>query len=339
MQHKTFCNPLSGIKLPLKKYSSNEDYLLTPTSKEFQTLELRPDAKRIKWGERKLTLAIIQFLSRFWSTKTHSAIYIIYIASAPLTNIPFITKLFPNSRWTIYAKVKPRIKPNDRIWFTTELFTDNDTKFWTGRNDVFFISDHRTHLDLSADQDIINKSLTKDLEDQMRWHLLIKPVRSLLKFRLPYPKEGIYPPPMYEYLNGWTFKQAFSSNLSPELRLVPFGEDKTKYDLLKHRRQISYFNLIIRTKQKYKSPWNDKGSHVLEQSFPKGNDIDPPELFNDWDSYTEAYIWLDYLNRFPDKNTKQWVIAMSRGLTKELTKNKPFKSIDALRESNKKRRK
>ncbi len=52
--------------------------------------------------------------------------------------------------------------------------------------DVLFISDVRSTINVMEDH-VKEARKNLDMERQQVWHLIINPIASMLKFRLPYP--------------------------------------------------------------------------------------------------------------------------------------------------------
>jgi len=88
----------------------------------------------------------------------------------------------------------------------------NPQKTKTGRKNVIFISDIRRTY---ASEDLI----LEDMLDQQRWHELINPKVSMLKFRLPWRAGET------EYLEGEVWTQPYAKARSTETRLVVRGRE------------------------------------------------------------------------------------------------------------------
>ncbi len=300
--------------LPRRDYDVNIDYLLLPKGPEMPMIQHK-DNPMPRWGQRKLALTLIQFITRFWNRQQTPNHVVVYVGAAPGFNIEFAIKLFPGLTWHLYDTNTINVKLSAWVKVYQRLFTDHDAKRWANRSDVFFISDIRQYVNVSTMlTEEINKKVEQDMRMQEKWYNIIKPVIAQLKFRVPFAKEGLIEAQLYTYLDGFVFKQPYVSPLSPEFRLVPYGPSRTRtYNLLKQMRLAAYHHVMIRRTQKYTYPLKVNSDLV-----------DPPELLDDWDSRTEAQIWMDYLGQFDQTRlTAQWVTVMSQSLTKHLIQYQP----------------
>ena len=306
---------------------TQSDLFLNPNDPEMEYRRRHDEEKvSIHWGQRKLLLTLIQFISLFWDTKITKPI-IVYAGAAPGTNIGFVSELFPEAEFHLYDPAPFKIKQSSKVHIYQQYFMDEDAKKWANRNDVYFISDIRTADHTKAkDLDENEAQIQKDMEMQMRWFQIINPVQGHLKFRLPYT--GGNRPPRVDYLYGYVFKQVFAPQTTTETRLVPVkGEDGNwmfvSWSCKKYQEQMFYHNVVIREKFKYKNPF----THDQKP-------IDGMELTNDWDSRAEAQVWMDYLTKRKVPITEQNVVALSRLATKKLTENSKYKDTLHLIRSN-----
>lgn len=242
------------------------------------------EKKSVPWGQRKLLLTEIQFLTNFWDPSKIAQPIIVYAGAAPGRHIPFLSHLFPDIIFHLYDPKPFHIKESDKIHIHQKYFTNGDAENWSGRNDVFFISDIRTanYREMNAQQN--ENTILKDMYRQQKWYYMINPVKAHLKFRLPYVVPGL--PRQVTYLNGELYKQPWAPQTSTETRLVPYSKDQTTWDTLKYESQMFYYNVIIREKYRYKNPFTNNDEP-----------IDYPELMNDQDSVYETYILKKYLEK------------------------------------------
>eukprot|EP00961_Rhodomonas_salina_P164988 2223290-Rhodomonas_salina.1 len=82
---------------------------------------------------------------------------------------------------------------------------------------------------------------------QQRWHDIIRPLKSLLKFRLPWTAGET------EYLAGDVFLQAFGPITTTEARLVPHGHGRVMWDHRRYEAQMFHFNTVTRV-ARYEHP-------------------------------------------------------------------------------------
>jgi len=133
---------------------------------------------------------------------------VVYAGAAPGNHLRYLAKvLFPLLNFVLIDPAPFNITPNDRIILIQELMTDAIAEKYSGRDDIIFLSDiRRTH----GSEELISQ----DMADQQRWHDIIRPRVSMLKFRLPW-QAG-----MTEYLDGKIYLQPYIGLRSTETRLV-----------------------------------------------------------------------------------------------------------------------
>lgn len=285
------------------------DYLLNSTDPELAYRRRTNDQKiTIPWGQRKLLLTTVQFLTRFWDPAITPKPIIVYAGAAPGSNIAVVSELFPEMEFHLYDPMKFKVEGSEKIKLYCQYFMDEDANKWANRNDVFFISDIRT-----ADYRILSeydneKNIWQDMEMQSRWVKIIKPQSAHLKFRLPYPNKGMNQ--KLTYLSGYIFKQPWAPQTSTETRLVPYPTyEEKEYDTVRYESQMFYHNTVIREKARY---WHEI--------------INDGELKDDYDSSMEISIICDYLDKRNLDRTVSNILHYSRLFTQRLNEGKPEKS-------------
>ena len=303
---------------------SREDLFLNPSDPELPYRRRYDEEKSsIAYGQRKLLLTVVEFLTFYWNPTKIPKPIAVYVGAAPGCNIEIISNLFPEIEFHLYDPAPFKIDPSDRINLYNQYFTDEDANKWSGRSDVYFISDIRTADYTTAKSlDENEKKILQDMMRQMGWYNIIKPVYGHLKFRLPYT--GGNRPPTVNYLDGYLFKQVFEPQTSTETRLVPFGPGKTiDWNCEKYQSQMFYHNVTVRETIKYTNP--------LDTDNPE-SPIDHPELVNDYDCRCETQILMNYLQMRCGKVNPKDVKALSRLLTKKLSeKNGEHINLEFLR--------
>ena len=82
---------------------------------------------------------------------------------------------------------------------------------------------------------------------QMEWYKILKPFRSMLKFRLPYIGENVDRMVTMDYLDGEIFFQIWPAGSSSECRLVVKENASLKtYNSIKYENQLFRFNQVER---------------------------------------------------------------------------------------------
>ncbi len=273
----------------------------------------------IKWGQFKLLMEEIQFLTLYWDPDKIPTPTVVYVGSAIGTHIDTMTKLFPSIKWQLYD---PRdhdriLYGNSQITIHKQFFTDEDAKRYAERKDVFFITDLRSSDysrsdKLDTEQEYKNESLVaNDMDMQMRWTKIIRPVKASLKFRLPYSygwlaevsvegkardafmarfpwitsvKNGLR-----TYLDGLVFIQQWGPLTTTETRLVPHDELATRdWDHQAHEEMMFYHNTQVREKQQFINPITGDRTDVAGRLG----------LLSDYDSVATTVIAMEYLQKF-----------------------------------------
>ncbi len=330
-----------------QKEFTKEDLFINPSDPELPYRRRKDEEKTsIHWGQRKLLLVLVQFLTLFWDPVKVPKPIVIYAGAAPGTNIGIVSMLFPEIEFHLYDPSPFKIKPTDKIHIYQDYFTDDVAKQWSGRDDILFVSDIRTGDYTSAKNlDENEAQIMKDMQMQMDWLTIINPVEGHLKFRPPYT--GGNRPDSINYLSGHVLKQPWGPQTTTESRLVPIKDSETKkwkitpWSTQKYQDQMFNHNVIIREKCKYFNPFgkggngtDNKGTGDDGNSTNRTDPIDSPELMNDWDSRAETQIWMDYLKNRSKNPDQESVLALSRLITKKLTKKSKYKDTLHILRSN-----
>ena len=198
----------------------------------------------IHWGQRKLLMSEIEFLTLLNRDQLRGA-EVVYAGAAPGTHVEFLCELFPTVHFTLVDPAPFTVRESDRIRIIKGMFTDELAarlgEMFRGRT-VLFISDIRT-----ADPDVDTASqgdlkIRSDMQAQQTWHMLMRPFRSILKFRLPWDDGES------EYLAGDIYLPVWGPQTTTECRLVTGVNSiaKTVYNHKKYESQMFYFNTVLR---------------------------------------------------------------------------------------------
>lgn len=188
------------------------------------------------WGQRKLLLSEIEFLTEYSSPGD----IVVYVGAAPGTHIKWLSDLFPKLKFILYDPADFQIQSTDQITIHKQFFTDETAMLYTSGN-ILFICDIRTaDYNLMKDEEV-EEAVVKDQLMQLKWYQIMKPKYSMLKFRLPWGKGTT------EYLDGKIFLPVWGRPTTTETRLVVARNAGIKiYDNTKYEEQMSYFNNITR---------------------------------------------------------------------------------------------
>ena len=110
------------------------------------TAGAKKDRTSVAWGQRKLLLNTIQFISLYWDPEKNPIPILVYAGAAPGTSIFFLRKMFPKFIFHLYdtAPFDERLYNDDNIIIYNSYFTEDTAKSYSGRNDIYFLSDIRT---------------------------------------------------------------------------------------------------------------------------------------------------------------------------------------------------
>ena len=229
----------------------------------------------IHWGQRKLLLSEIEFLTKYGV----SGATVVYAGAAPGTHTRYLLELFPELKFVLVdpAPFSSKLTDGPRCLLRRELFTDDLAQQYAGHDKVLFMCDVRScDWSLVNNQEVENKVM-EDMQAQQRWHDIIQPIKSMLKFCLPWT------PGCVEYLAGDVYFQAFGPITTTETRLVPHGHDRVMWDNKKYEEQLFYFNTVTRVA---------RYAHSMPVGMPGGG------LDYCYDCRSEVAILSEYLRTY-----------------------------------------
>ena len=283
--------------------------------KSVYTIEFGKEKTRIHWGQRKLGLALVQFMTNYWDPMTVPYPKIVYAGAAPGSNIKLGIQLFPRASWYLYDPSPIKLENSDKVKVYQQLFTDQDAEQWKNRDDVFFMSDIRSIGTENIRPDQYEAGVWKDMLAQQEWTKIIKPQRAQLKFRLPYSKRGFSD--LIPYIDGVLYHGIWAPQSSSESRLVPDQDLKEAlWSIKKYEDHKYYFNSQIRENSFYYNPFYSKNDYRYNYPIYSGNNIYGSELTNDYDSRAETQVWINYITKFTQnksllKNVEQLADALT----------------------------
>jgi hypothetical protein len=158
--------------------------VLTPTYPRRRYHRCKGTLKTVvHWGQRKLLMTEIEFL--LLANQPHAVA--VYAGTAPGTHIQVLLQMFPEQRFVLVDPCEFSIGSSDRIELVEEKFSDDlAIRIKQRHAATLFISDIRTCDWALDDEARMQHYIQQDMAAQARWHRILRPVKSLLKFRLPY---------------------------------------------------------------------------------------------------------------------------------------------------------
>jgi len=331
------------------RFTDKDTYVRENDKKEDYHSRKMDSKNTFGWGQRKLGLALIQFLTLYLENAIKNP-QVVYAGAATGENIDFVSNLFPHVTFHLYDPRSFNIKLSSRVLLyngnvneilathrivlysgnTYGWFTDETAKYWGDKqikdNNVFFLSDIRSGNHVTQTMLEFEQSVITDMKNQSNWHKIIKPIKSQLKFRLPYNLDEVdtllgTTDKKYVYLTGSIYKGIYAKPTSTETRLVPDGYDDYLHDFKEYESKLFYFNSVVREKHLFINPLYSNNQQNEDKLFEP---IYPPELLNDYNSTAEAYIWIQYLKKFKkepnEKIIKSLVDAMNKALSIKMNK-------------------
>lgn len=270
---------------------------------KWRSLKRQP-RNAIKWGQLKLLCAEMEFLTNYWDPIVHPKPIFVYVGAALGTHIAVLADLFSNVTFHLYDKqrfhecicTKEGESTKENVQIFQRYFNDEDVARYSKTESVFFSSDIRSLLfcgehDMELTIEDVNKRneelLWDDMLLQQTWVQAIKPVRALLKFRMPYCYQFVLAGGLTRhYLDGVLYLQPWTSQSSSETRLVPnqdYGLREWDYPAVEE--MLFHHNTHLRESQVFLNPLDLSSTAVA------------PELgiTQDWDSTCTVIISMAYL--------------------------------------------
>jgi len=257
----------------------------------------------VKWGQLKLFTSELQFFNKYWNPKEVATPLCVYVGSAPGTHIQYLTQLLP---WFEFHLYDPRdvfdvkLKSNPRVKLFVQFFTDEDAKKYSGRKDVFFISDirgsayNKDQFSTEEAERENEKLVLQDLALQKKWVDMIQPYKAHLKFRLPYGygwQKLMEDRMNFEYFDGDIYRQPWAPQTSTETRLVPnLDRVARKWNSQLYEKMLFYHNNVIREHAIFINP-------LTNINEPIDTELG---LTQDYDSTVFISTVNDYLQKFSD---------------------------------------
>eukprot|EP00339_Tiarina_fusa_P029673 CAMPEP_0117084552 /NCGR_PEP_ID=MMETSP0472-20121206/59507_1 /TAXON_ID=693140 ORGANISM="Tiarina fusus, Strain LIS" /NCGR_SAMPLE_ID=MMETSP0472 /ASSEMBLY_ACC=CAM_ASM_000603 /LENGTH=543 /DNA_ID=CAMNT_0004813585 /DNA_START=506 /DNA_END=2133 /DNA_ORIENTATION=- len=288
----------------------------------------------IHWGQRKLLMSEIEFLTNYSGPATGRCL-LVYAGAAPGTHIHYLANLFPHVDWELVDPApfntieKSRDKhcgyiKTNRCLFTEELSneykervrlrreTDPDYRF-------VFVSDVRSVDWQIQSEEETEERVQADMQMQQEWHQQMEPDYSMLKFRLSWK------PGFTDYLEGTVYFPVWGPITTTESRLVvKGGAPLYKYNNTLYESQMFYFNTTQRPALY---------EHDVDDIFNEGLD-------HCFDCSSEVYILKAYMRHQlddPDAEISTEKIArMVSEISKEICRNRKLSSPNSDPEERKK---
>ena len=256
------------------------------------------DKTLVHVGQRKLHMSEVEFLtcccSELYEKMTKEKnIVLIYAGAAHGVHIPMLINMFPFIEYVLIDPGKFLIDhslySNKAKCIIENCFMDNEKAqklFEKYENYTrLFVSDIRTSDIKEKNENEREDSIMKDMKAQMNWYYILKPFKSMFKFRLPYVGKNKDAVTKIEYLEGVPHFQLWAGCTSSETRLFVNEDAGLKsYDCVKYENQLFHFN-------------------TNERTFCYDHDIVLPGIDHCYDCYAETFIFKQYLDNLVKINS------------------------------------
>ena len=286
----------------------------------------------LHWGQRKLLLSEIEFLTLFYQSDTYKKnpekpIYIIYAGSSPGTHIKYLWTLFPEVFFVLYdpREFDPVITGKftaKHIHTHVQLFLDETASEWQSVDHqdkhVLLVSDIRTSELDTMEPDEVERHIYQDNQWQKQWWQIMEPAMAMFKFRLPWDEKTT------EYPEGDIYLQIFPPLTSTETRLIVHDPNApTKiYDHKEYEERMFRFNTVERS-QEY--------DNILEEIPEEKKE----GLTNQYDSVGEIQVLENYIllmnPGLSRKDIITTIIEMSKLISKNLSAKRTLESDQPLK--------
>jgi hypothetical protein len=277
--------------------------------------------KAVKWGQLKLLTSEVQFLNKYWDASVVPEPIVIYVGAAPGNHIHFLAHMFPKASFYLYDSqpFDNRLSRLSNVKVYEGYFDDTDVEYFKQFSDrIFFISDIRSLEYEKGFQGVEeyerkNEELAMaDMNLQMKWVQELKPVQSLLKFRLPYEYKWTNKNDKYVlYLDGDLYKQAWSAPTSTETRLVPnLSSTPRNWDFREYESMMFYQNNIVREHISFINPLTNINEPICLELG----------LTQDYDSTLFVVTIKEYLDKYNTDTSPEAVLKLCKAIIEDIGK-------------------
>ncbi|CAF1306262.1 unnamed protein product [Adineta steineri] len=246
------------------------------------------------WGQRKLLLTEIEFLTKYGTDDDYR---VIYAGAAPGSHLSYLSSLFPKFEFILIDEKEFSLMPTDGIKIKAENFTDDLARYYSqSKKKVLFICNVRTYRPEENGQ----ISLMEDMKNQERWHSIMRPQVSLLSFRLPRTSEKI------TWYEGHLIIEPWASKRSIECRIVVKKDAKmTNYSYDEFENSLRQFHDITRVMYY---------EHNMDEVENEGLD-------HCYDCRAEIFILQEYIKKFQKPKNEKDLKIKTAEMSADISKN------------------
>ena len=228
----------------------DSDRRIHKNDKTMEYSESKQPRSAMHWGQRKLLISEIEFLTKYEKDATT----LIYVGAGSKAqrgislggiHIAYLSRMFPNINFHLYDPTDFGVAPTSHIHLYKQLFTDEDAVEWKDKNiPLLFVSDIRTVGDDEPDKYKYATAILSDMNNQLNWTQIMSPKASMVKFKLPYGDVKKVSTTT-KYPIGDNYLPIWGRPTTTETRLIYTNpNDLMNYDNLLHEERMSSFNNI-----------------------------------------------------------------------------------------------
>ena len=282
----------------IEKYDKDftkENRILTSVSNENSNHNIKKYSTTEHWGQRKLFLTEMEFLTKYASEEKY---IVVYAGAAPGTHLNYLASLFPQLDFVLYDEKDLLAKSINNVRSRSEKFTADIARSYSDSSrKVLFICNVRTYRAQADGQN----DPKEDMENQLEWYGLMKPQVALLNFRLP-RQSG-----KFSYFKGHQIIEPWTSKRPTECRLVVKKDPKMiDYDYQDFEDDLNRFQNNTRVMY-YKHSMDDVENEGLDHCY---------------DCRAEIFILQEYLTKIQhvrgDNNLKTAIATMSKQISVQI---------------------
>lgn len=260
--------------------------VLTPDAPQLPYRRRKGELKTVcHWGQRKLLMSEIEFLTNYTNPGRDSLI--VYAGAAPGSHLAYLCRLFPRVIFECVGNALYTCKASNAIRLRREELTPQVAAEYADRNTyphVLFISDVRA---ADPDEGESDAQIRREMSDQMSAHNAIRPEASMLKFRLSW-QPGVTP-----YLDGRVHLPIWGPVTTSESRLVvERGAGMRDWDNTVYESQMFQFNTHTRVAL---YPHPVPSQHVGAEG-----------LCHCYDCTAELHVLKEYLSKFHKERVDEY---------------------------------
>ena len=199
-------------------------------------------------GQLKLLLSEVEFLTPFYGKHMR----VVYAGAAPGVHVPILAEMFGTMHFVLVDPAPSMISngeyPNIEVIqaFMTDALAGHFALLYPS-DSLLFISDVRVGAPGGGvESDRAHQiRVQRDMDAQRGWLEIMRPLCSILKFRLPWSLGS-----KTEYLGGKIYFPVYGRVLTHESRLIVPKQDiiigAVSYDNKLYEKQMTYFNRVFR---------------------------------------------------------------------------------------------